>query len=610
MPYIILIININLINSYIMKKTALLLIIMTVMIVNQTSSQSISDLLDGYYAYDRFWGSVMVTRNGEVIFQKNYGFADKDRNITINTESLFSLASVTKSITAVAIFKLHEEGRLNIYDRVDKYIPGFIDDNTDSLTIVNLLNHTSGMTANLAQTDDFSKENKTVVPGSDMTLEQLIGKFRHTKLKTRPGTKFTYNNYGYVLLARIIEKVTGMDYFTYLDKEIFPAAEMTRTFGQGYLPVQPVKGYTGIGSALQVPVKDEVLHKWMKGAVGLYSSVSDLNRFLEALLSHRLLKAETFNLMLDSCVHTSMGKKLWTTGWEKNVVDGLNYYSHGGSISGFSTRIGFVPEENITIVVLSNLVKDKSHDGLSSVNYSWVDETAEDIIRILNGKRVSYLPLQAGRPRKTAGGNYMSDDTYFMNISYHNDSLYLTMDDRCGFTLFDHNLYNEIKDNSANYEVCRTFAASMIRKDLNSFGNYADKTMQKVLFNENDITKITNFWDNVVSQAGTCSSATIFDKAESQGSTAYTLAFHLDKAEVLMQMSYNQNSLINGFYILKVFPKCNIRTVNLIPTGKNEYFIDGFSYGGYKDFSISFDKRAGILRFKSNDDNFTASRCR
>jgi CubicO group peptidase (beta-lactamase class C family) len=177
------------------------------------------------------------------------GFADKDNNSLVTESSLFNLASVTKVFTATSILKLHEEGKLSIFDRVDKYIPGFINDNTDSLTIINLLNHTSGMIANLAQTDDFSKHGNEVVPDSEIvTTDQLISKFRDTKLKSRPGERFNYNNYGYLLLGYIIEKVTGMDYLDYLNKEIFPVAGMTNTYGQRFLPVQPVKGYTGIGT--------------------------------------------------------------------------------------------------------------------------------------------------------------------------------------------------------------------------------------------------------------------------------------------------------------------------------------------------------------------------
>ena len=592
-----------------MKKAFLFLMIILGTIVNTISSQSISELLDGYYAYNRFGGSVLVAHNGEIVFQKNYGFADRENKYPVKESSLFNLASVTKVFTATAILKLHEEGKLSIYDRVDKYIPGFINDNTDSLTLINLLNHTSGMSANLAQTDNLSKHGNVVVPDSEIvTTDQLISKFRVTNLQSRPGERFNYNNYGYLLLAYIIEKVTGTDYLDFLNKEIFPVAGMTNTFGQRFLPVQPVNGYSGIGTTSIMPVKEETFPGWLIGAAGLYSSVSDLHNFLEALLSHRILNEGTLNLMLDTCFVTKRGNNIWTAGWQKNKVDGLNLYSHGGTINGFSNRIGFVPEKNISVVILSNLVKDKSQDGPSSVNYSWVDEITQDIVRIMNGKNVSSLPVPAERPGKIKNGKYLLDDGHFINISYYKDSLLLETESPGNFTLFNYNLYKEITDMSSEYEVCKTFVSYITGGDLKDFGKYADEKMKKAVFDEKGNASTMNFWNNIVSRVGKCSSANIYYKDEQYGSKNYSMAFHLEKAEVLMQLSFNNNSLINGFFILKILPKCNIHTIKLIPTGKNEYFVDGYSYGMDKDFRVRFDKYADRISFESGDEIFTASR--
>ena len=77
---------------------------------------------------------------------------------------------------------------------------------------------------------------------------------------------------------------------------------------------------------------------------------------------------------------------------------------------------------------------------------------------------------------------------------------------------------------------------------------------------------------------------------------------------MIVQLSFNEQGLINGFYILKVLPKCNVRTVNLLPVNKDEYFIDGFRYGGYKDFNVKYDRKNRTLNFKSVDGIYTASR--
>ena len=593
-----------------MKKATFLFIIIFGMIVNQTRSQSISDLLDGYYAYNRFSGNVLVARNGEIVFQKNYGFADMDKNIKNDASTLFSLASVTKTMTATAIFKLHEEGKLSIYDRVDKYIPGFINDNTDSLTILNLLNHTSGMIANLAHSDDFSKE-KTISPGKEpITLEQMIDSYRGTRLKNKPGKKYDYNNYGYILLAYIIEKTSGVDYISYLNKAIFSKAGMFDTFNQMNLPRESATGYFGIGTSNIYPVTNEVHPSWFKGAAGLYSTTSDLIKFLQSVFSHQLFSGETLSLMLDTCIVTNRGNILWTAGWQKHEIDGQDFYSHGGSIEGFSTLIGYLPEDKISIVILSNLVKDYTNGGLSSVNFSFVDPIVEDIIRIMHDKAVSYLPVPQGKAGKKHNGNYKLDDTHFINISLQNDSLFLTTEPNSNFTLFDYCLNREISDSSQNYKVCKIFTSSLLGNKLNGFEKYATDDMQRAFFNEKGFTSVMNFWERILSQAGKYLSSNICDKVTKPDYTDYSLAYHFEKAELTMQITFNNQGLINGFYILKVLPKCNIHAVNLIPTGKDEYFVDGYKYGGFSDFSVKYDKVKRSLSLKSDNESFTALKTR
>jgi CubicO group peptidase (beta-lactamase class C family) len=590
-----------------MKKQALIpLIMILIMISNQGITQSISDLIDGYFAYNRFWGNILVAQNDKIIFQKSYGFADKDRQIINDASSLFSLASVTKAITATAIFKLQEEGKLSVYDRVDKYIPGFISDNTDSLTILNLLNHTSGMIANIAHSDDFSKE-KSIHPDKEVvTIEQLIDTYRGTKLKSKPGTKYDYNNYGYILLAYIIEKVSGMDYITYLEKAIFSEAGMTETADQKNLPRPHAVGYFGIGTYNIVPAKEEFNPSWFMGAAGLYSSTPDLYRFVKGVFSCRLLSRQTLAEMIDTCVDIHKGNIRWTAGWQKEEIAGHTSYSHCGSIQGFSTRISYVPDEDITVIILSNLVRDFTGGGLTSVNFSYVDEIACDIIRIMNGNSVACLPVPRGKAVKSPAGNYKLDNQHSVNIYYQNDSLFLSTEPDSYFTLFDYNLYREANDSTNNYTVCRKLTSSIAENNFDDFSNYANEEMQHAFFNEKGYTSLMNFWEKVVSHDGRYISSNICEKVVKPYGADYKLACHFERSEMIMQISFNEQGLINGFFILQVLPKCNVKTVNLIPVNKDEYFVNGYRYGGYKDFNVKYDRKKKSMTFKSDDVNFTA----
>ena len=176
------------------------------------------------------------------------------------------------------------------------------------------------------------------------------------------------------------------------------------------------------------------------------------------------------------------------------------------------------------------------------------------------------------------------------------------------FTLFDYNLYREITDKSPEYEICKTFVSYINDGDLLGFQKDANESSRKAVFDEKGNALTMNFWNNFVSRVGKCTSTNIYCKDEQHGGKSYSLAFHLAKAEVLMQLSFDNNSLINGFFILKILPKCNTQIVKLIPTGRNEYFIDGYSYGQDKDFRVKYDKSENKISFESGNEIFTASR--
>ena len=592
-----------------MKKQSLIFLIMIMtMISNIGRTQSISDLIDGYFAYNRFWGSVLVAQHGKIIFSRSYGFADKERGIKNDEGTLYSLASVTKAVTATAIFKLHEEGKLSVYDRVDKYIPGFINDNTDSLTILNLLNHTSGMAANIAHSNDFSKEAPNHPDKEIVTLEQLIDSFRGTKLKSRPGEKYDYNNYGYILLATIIEKVSGMDYISYLEESVFSEAGMTGTFVQKNLPGAHAVGYFGFGTDHIYPATEAFNPPWFLGAAGLYSSTKDLYKFVKTVFSCGLFPRQTLNMMIDTCIDIHKGNISWTAGWQREEIEGHQLYSHCGSIQGFSTRISYVPDEDITVIVLSNLVRDFTGGGLTSVSFSCVDEIACDIIRIMNGTVVDYLPVPGGKASRNHSGNYRLDDNHYIRVSCRNDSMYLSTAPGSNYTLFDYNLYREANDLTNNYKVCRKFTSSILENNFEGFEKYATADLQSTFFNEKFFISIMNFWEKIVAHDGQYVSSNIFEKIEKPYGTDYKLVYHFERSELIMQISFNdkEQGLINGFYILKILPKCNVKTVNLIPVKKEEYFVDGFRYGGYKDFRVKYDRKSRTLNFKSEDGAYTA----
>jgi CubicO group peptidase (beta-lactamase class C family) len=583
-------------------KTAYIVLIISIFSIS-AKSQSVSDLLDGYYAYNRFWGSVLVVQNDKVLFQKSYGYADKDNNIKNDANTIFDLGSVTKTMTAVAVLTLHDQGKLSVYDRVDKYIPGFINDNTENVTIINLLNHTSGMAANLGRIDEEGKG--LVLPTNEpVSLQVLVEKFKTSKLKYQPGKRYEYNNYGYSLLAYIIEKVSGMSYADYVNQAILSKANMTNTFYKLNLAKRTAIGYSGVGTNDISPAKDGFHPSWIIGAGYMFSTTNDLARYMQTVFSHQLFSENTMNLMMDTIFTTRKGGKYWALGWAKQKIEGLDCYAHSGGVFGYSSRIAYLPEKNIYIIVLSNLVKDINFDEIYSARFSFVDEIVENIIKIESNKTVAYLPVPKGKADKKLAGKYKFDNLHHADLSIRNDTLVLSTDPKGSFTLFDYCYNKEIVDTGINYPVCREFAQSILAANFEGFEKNVSDEMKKGLFNPEGIKQINGVWKSYASQSGSFLSYTICNRSDNN----YTIAFHYEKAEIIMQLSFNSNNLVQGLFFLNVLPKCEVHSVSLVPVGNNEYVVDGYKYGGYNDYRVKFDKSNLIMRFSNDSENFNCSK--
>jgi CubicO group peptidase (beta-lactamase class C family) len=586
-----------------MKRISLVASIILILMIGSVQSQDFSKLLDGYFAYNRFWGSILIVQNDKVLFQKSYGFADKDNKIVNDANTLFQLASVTKTMTATAIMKLHDEGKLSVYDRVDKYIPGFINDDTKDIKIINLLNHTSGMAANFCQRDD--QGNGMVLPGKEpVTLEQLIAKFRDTKLKYQPGTKFEYNNYAYSLLAYIIEKVSGIDYPTYLNQAIFSKAGMTNTYYKLNLPKSAAIGYEGMGTNHAKPVVHDESHpSWILGAANMYSSTSDLAKYINAEFSCKILSSKTLKMMLDTCVESRFPGVKWLLGWTKQTVGDLEWYAHGGDGGGFATKIGYIPSKNVSVIILSNLVRETNTEGIQSTAYTFVDEIAENVIKLINNKELVYPPVPEGKTDKKICGSYKLDDTHVMRVSLQNDSLFFSAD---SVTVFDYIYHKKIAENSNNVKVCKSLCTSFLTDQFDGFEKNANKEMQEGTFNKDGYSELSGVWKYLTSKCGKFQSYSIYNIRPGTGNTTYCMAYHFEKSDLLMELSFNQEGLINGFFITSIFPKCQAQKINMVAVGGEEYFVDGYKYGGYKDYRIKFDKARQTLNFSAEGDEFNA----
>ena len=160
----------------------------------QDKSQEIDKYVQQYVDNELFNGNVLVVRNDKTVFQKSYGFANKEWNIPNNADTKFRIGSITKQFTAMLIMQLKEAGKLNLQDKITTYLPWYPKENGDKITIHHLLTHVSGL-PNYTESADAINDINT----HEYTPEEIAKKYCIGQLRFEPGTRFEYCNTGYFL---------------------------------------------------------------------------------------------------------------------------------------------------------------------------------------------------------------------------------------------------------------------------------------------------------------------------------------------------------------------------------------------------------------------------
>ena len=269
--------------------------------------------------------AVIVIHNGKILLSKGYGYANIKNNQPNTPLSVFRLGSITKQFTSMAIMQLYDKKMLNLDDHADKYIQGTI--NGDKITIKNLLTHTSGVTQSL-----------------------------DADLAFTPGSQISYSNTGYNLLGKIIEKVSGMSYEKYLQANIFKPLGMNNTgFEYPDIKIATMSTpyiYDEKGSYHDMG-KSDVSGAFAAGA--LYSTTEDMFKWDQALYTEKLVKASTLNEAFSQTTLNDGSKIKYGYGWMVDQKGKLKEVGHGGDITGFNSYIARYPDEQFTVIVLSNI---------------------------------------------------------------------------------------------------------------------------------------------------------------------------------------------------------------------------------------------------------------
>ena len=316
-----------------------LALLATLTLAAQTPVQNAMAYMAATTKDNAFMGTVLVAKDGKVLFSNGYGFANAEHNVPNTPDTKFRLGSLTKQFTAVAILQLEEQGKLKVTDPACNYLPN-CPATWRPITIHHLATHTSGL---FNFTEDPDHARASVLPSPPA---QTLEKIRNKPLDFPPGTQFGYSNSGYAALALIIEKASGLPYPQYLDKHVFTPAGMQNSGHDSHTPILPNRatGYSGSGQNLHHAPYVDMTNPI--GAGDLYSTVQDLLLWDQALRTDVLLKSRAKLFTPE--------KESYAYGWEVTRIFNRPSHTHDGGTNGFSTVILRFPEDNLVSIVLSN----------------------------------------------------------------------------------------------------------------------------------------------------------------------------------------------------------------------------------------------------------------
>ena len=298
-------------------------------------------------AIDKAPGLSIGFFKGDRIWAKGYGFADLENCVSAKAESAYRLASITKTLTAIAVMQLVEDGKIDLDDEVQTYVPNFPRKKWP-VTPRLLLGHLGG----ISHYKNYSVEGRI---REGMNTEESLAIFREWDLVAEPGTRYHYSSYGFNLLGSVIESASGESYGDFIRKNIFIPLGMknSRLDDPADLIANRVRGYRQIEGQIKNSEYVNISSRFAGG--GTRSTVIDLLKYARGIIQGKLLKTETWNLMFTSMATRKGYFTGYGMGWNIRPWRGHFQVGHGGSQPETRTHLTLFPTEGFAIAVGCNL---------------------------------------------------------------------------------------------------------------------------------------------------------------------------------------------------------------------------------------------------------------
>ena len=332
----------------------------------------IAHRLDSFYATQvraGFNGSVLLGYKGKIMYERYFGWGDREHQVPLCADCAGQLASVSKTFTGTAVMYLYQHKYLDINDPVQHYIPDFP---YPALTLKMLLSHRSGLPDYTHWAADYC-DQKT--PINNVQMLQMMAKYKPA-LEFKPDTRFKYSNTNFAVLARVVEVVSEMPFKDFMRRYIFDQLGMQHTFV--FDPATPVPAGTTVSYKFNWMREPIMFADGVYGDKGIYSTVRDMYRWDQSFYNHTLLDEATQQLAYTGYSNEKAGIKNYGLGWRMlNYPDGGKIIYHNGWWHGNNTSFYRLVQDDFTIIVLGNRFSNAIYHQ-APVLYSIVKNAGEE----------------------------------------------------------------------------------------------------------------------------------------------------------------------------------------------------------------------------------------
>jgi len=377
------------------------------------------DKIFGYFSdLNKPGAAIAVVKNQEVIFKKGYGSANLEYGIPISSSTVFNIASVSKQFTVFSILLLEQEGKLSFDDDIRKHIPE-VPYFGQTITLRHLAAHTSGMRDQwrLLRLSGWKMDDV-------ITQEHILNIVSQQKeLNFNPGEEYLYCNTGYTLLAEVVARVSGKTFAEFAEENILKPLKMNNSlFYDSYEKIVKNRAYSYYRKS-DKSYKRSVLNYVNVGATGLYTTVEDLALWSMNFSTHKVGNKNIVDKMNALAVLNNGETFGGAYGQFIKKHKGLNLIEHDGADAGYRSYLGRFPEQDLAVIVFSNLGQaNPTYQALKVADLFLKDDIVEEKIKKTKSKP-KFVKLTNSQLEKFSGYYWSDKNNYARKIYVKNDTL-------------------------------------------------------------------------------------------------------------------------------------------------------------------------------------------